>query len=472
MTINIPTDTIKKEFLDFISTEQNSRILFSGKFGVGKTHFINSFFEEEKDSYDVFHLYPTNYQINNNENIINLIKYDIIIELIKKNEHIFNTNSVDGLNDNFLLFSSWIKNQYSVNDGLNKIIDYGEDTLSFLPNSIFNALPKLGRPLKDLLSLDKEFQLFKKEYKEGEKGTIDKYIEEIKKKNISESDSVSYLIKEKIQIHKGNKKSVLVLDDLDRVDPEHIFKLLNIFSSFFEREDENKFGFDIIIVVADRSNLKSIFHHKYGEKTDFSGYLNKFFSISPYYFDNKKAVINTVEEIVNNIKNEEPILIEAINNRGYINVFLQHIFINAIKLNLINLRELLKATKYQFSDLKKGAFYNDTSHRNDFKRYFNIALNIAVLSFSNVDDFLNVIKKIKENSVQELDENFNDFISFMIKDLKLKLNNQSFYYGENNKYLITWDRDDDAFVHVQIGTKKDLFYDLLIEYTNKKSQPF
>lgn len=473
MTIKIPTDTIKKDFLDFISTEHNSRILFSGKFGVGKTHFINSFFEENEESYDVFHLYPINYQINNNEDIVSLIKYDILIELLnkeKENEQIlFKNNSVEDFKENSLFFMSWLTDNYSTNDILKKALEYGEDFFS-LPIPFLNSFSKLGRPLKDLLVLDKKFQSFKEEYIKGEKGIVENYIKEIQAKNISETDYISFLIKEKIKLNKGERKSVLVLDDLDRVDPEHIFRLLNIFSSFFEREDENKFGFDTIIVVADRSNLKSIFHHKYGEKTNFSGYLNKFFSIFPYYFDNKKAVINTIEDIVNNIKNEEPILTKGINKYGYINIFLKHIFINAIKLDLVNLRELLKATKYQFNDLKKGAFYNDTSHRDDFKRYFNIALNIAILSFANVDDFLDIIKKIKENSSQKLDENFNDFISFMIKDLRLKLNGKSFYYGDKDKYLINWDISDDSFVNVQNGTKEDLFYDLLIEYINKKTR--
>ena len=63
------------------------------------------------------------------------------------------------------------------------------------------------------------------------------------------------------------------MDDLDRLDPESIFRLLNIFSSFFDRNQKNKFGFDKIIIVADYENIKNIFHHKYGEETDFEGYM-------------------------------------------------------------------------------------------------------------------------------------------------------------------------------------------------------
>ncbi len=76
MAIKIPIDTIKKEFDDFLNMGENSRVLFSGKFGIGKTHFLNEFFKEQKDLYEVFHLYPLNYQINSNDDIAALLKYD------------------------------------------------------------------------------------------------------------------------------------------------------------------------------------------------------------------------------------------------------------------------------------------------------------------------------------------------------------------------------------------------------------
>jgi len=69
-----------------LKIENNYRILFSGQFGIGKTYFLDKFFKSNinKDKYDVFHLFPVNYQISNNENIIQFLKYDILIELLKK----------------------------------------------------------------------------------------------------------------------------------------------------------------------------------------------------------------------------------------------------------------------------------------------------------------------------------------------------------------------------------------------------
>ncbi len=468
MDIKISIDGVKKGFNDFLGIEGNSRFLFSGKFGTGKTHFLNEFFQEKKDLYDVFHLYPVNYQVNNNEDIASLLKYDILVELIKKNNDIFTGKSVNGIKEQYLLFWSWFKEKNTLNSLLQKVVASGENLTPFSADLLSNVLLKLGRPLKDLLEIDKEFQEFKEEYKAGEKGLVKKYIDEIKNKNISEPDYISNLVKEKIFEQKGIKKSVLILDDLDRIDPEHIFRLLNLLASFFERENENRFGFDIIIVVADHSNLKHIFHHKYGAETDFSGYIDKFFTIIPYYFDNKKAVISTVDHIVKNIKNENPELRDAIGESGYIKLFLEHIFVRAVETENINLRELLKPTKFQFTELKKDGFYDSSYRRDHFKRLFDISIRVAILSFSNANQFLKCIKSMKESSRRTSERMpFKIYITSIINSLELnKGNEQVFYWKE---YQIGLDVSYNSFSGVSNGTTEDLFYDLLTEYVRSSS---
>jgi GTPase SAR1 family protein len=125
MAIKIPIDTAKKDFSEFLSMEENSRIIFSGKSGAGKTHFLNEFFKENYDSYEMFHLYPINYQISTNDDIISLLKYDIVIELLKKKKDIFEEKPVNGIKESSLLFWSWIKDRYIVNDVLQKVISGG-----------------------------------------------------------------------------------------------------------------------------------------------------------------------------------------------------------------------------------------------------------------------------------------------------------------------------------------------------------
>ena len=120
---------------------------------------------------------------------------------------------------------------------------------------------------------------------------MDDYIKKIKKHNIKETDPFSKLLKDKIKELKGEKQSVLVLDDLERIDPEHIFRILNVFSAHLDssnNESENKFGFDKVVLVADYHNIKSIYQHKYGLDTDFNGYFDKFFSIEIFRMGKKK----------------------------------------------------------------------------------------------------------------------------------------------------------------------------------------
>jgi hypothetical protein len=106
-----------------------------------------------------------------------------------------------------------------------------------------------------------------------------------------EFNFISALIKEVLEKHKtkSTRKNVLIIEDFDRLDPAHIFRILNIFSAH-NHDQGNKFGFDKIIIVCDLQNIKSLYKHLYGEKIDFNGYIDKFYSIEPYYFDNNKSM--------------------------------------------------------------------------------------------------------------------------------------------------------------------------------------
>ena len=80
-----------KEFQEHLENPFNERIIFSGKYGIGKTKFLSDFFTIENqnsilksEKYDVYRLFPTNYSIASNEDILRYIKYDIIIEMLKK----------------------------------------------------------------------------------------------------------------------------------------------------------------------------------------------------------------------------------------------------------------------------------------------------------------------------------------------------------------------------------------------------
>lgn len=457
----IPITTVADDFKKFIETDGNSRILFSGKYGIGKTYFLDNFFIQNTDNYDVYHLYPVNYQINCNEDVLELIKYDTLVELLLKNKDIFKEKNPKTIKESALLFVSWLKERTTINSILKYSITTLEDLAGLLPGP-YEYLGKLGRPMKDLLEIDKEYQEFKK----GEKGEIQKYIEEIKKKNISETDYISSLLRKKIKLQRGNKKSVLILDDFDRIDPEHIFRVFNVLSSYFEREDENKFGFDKIIVVADLSNLRSIFHHKYGQTTDFNGYINKFYTIEPYFYDNKKAILNSIDEIISNVKNENDVLINAINQSGYIRVILNYLFSKAIDYEKMNLRQVFKPNRYLLAGFRNGSVQRMLFDSN--KKIFDLSIKIADSIFDG--ETLDVVKTIKSKIKKLYNDEmpFGFYIRIMLKAMKITVPNELKGQLIWNGYKISEDKMGDDELKEETGRKEELFCDLLIDYIESK----
>ena len=122
-----------------------------------------------------------------------------------------------------------------------------------------------------------------------------------------ESNIVTQIIQNVLRRHKENYEggdsskhleNVLILDDLDRIDPEHIFRILNVFAAHFDstlysnRGLKNKFGFDTVVLVCDINNIRKIFSARYGQNVDFTGYVDKFYSKNVFYFESGKYLRN------------------------------------------------------------------------------------------------------------------------------------------------------------------------------------
>lgn len=75
----IPLDKEIKRFTKHL--ENNPRIIFSAKFGDGKTYFLKKFKEARGDDAHIVTLFPLNYSVSQNEDIFEYIKRDIILQL-------------------------------------------------------------------------------------------------------------------------------------------------------------------------------------------------------------------------------------------------------------------------------------------------------------------------------------------------------------------------------------------------------
>ena len=71
----IPVDDAIKRFYEHLNAHE--RTVLSAKFGDGKTYFLQKFMEDEKvkEGYTFLTLYPVNYQVAENRDIFELIKF-------------------------------------------------------------------------------------------------------------------------------------------------------------------------------------------------------------------------------------------------------------------------------------------------------------------------------------------------------------------------------------------------------------
>ena len=257
--------------------ESESRIIFSAKFGDGKSYFLKKFMEsypKEANDYYFITLHPVNYVVEDNRDVIEYIKRDILFQLIKDNRI------------------------YDFKEGYDKIFDAvcNKESLLKLADFVASIIPVEG--IKDVYEgLKGLASTIRKKYKEQDVlHVVDDYLNGFygKSGSISECDAFTYLIQKSLE--QMMAKSVLIIEDLDRIDPAHLFRIMNVLSSqvdnpyYSEVPNGNKFGFDKIILVMDYEIAKHLFHHFYGKEANYEGYMNKFLNTLPFsYSINEEA---------------------------------------------------------------------------------------------------------------------------------------------------------------------------------------
>lgn len=381
----------KEEFTKHIELEDNNRIIFSGIFGIGKTYFLDKYFKEN-EKYNVIHLYPVNYSVAKNEDIFELVKYDIFYELLTSDK--INFKEVN---------SSYFQTlpKYILNNSHNILAPF------------IKLLPVIGRSAFDiyenLLNLTKGAIEDNEKKSESKEDKIINFIDKINKENgtIYESNSytdfISNLLDEAKDTNEEISENILIIDDLDRVEPEHIFRLLNIFAAHFDNKNgrENKFGFDKIILVFDINNVRKIFANKYGGDVDFSGYIDKFYSQEVFYFDNSKAVINALDEYFISLKKSD-------SKQGYkfieddvdfSRVIIQKILILFINNKQVNLRSLIKLVNHERKH--EPFLIKRRVSSNNLQAVF--VFNFFEKLFGNKDKFLMAFQSIHDIEIDSYD---------------------------------------------------------------------
>jgi len=252
----------------------NERTIFSAKFGDGKTYFLNEFKKkygdenkekvDKKEKYYFITLYPVNYSVADNQDIFEYIKRDILLQLA--NDEKLNPVDFDAIATSIF---TW--------ENLKEVIYF-----------LISCLPE-GKILNKILE---KGEIFLNKYKEKQT-TFSKYESLFKsqKGGLYEHDGYTRLIIEALKyIKSSDYKTVLIIEDLDRIDPAHLFRILNVLGAhidehlYQESENSNKFGFNNIVTVFDYNTTENIFHHFYGKDANYKGYINKFTSHQPFYY--------------------------------------------------------------------------------------------------------------------------------------------------------------------------------------------
>jgi hypothetical protein len=212
----IPIDKELVAFKEHLNI--NERTIFSARFGDGKTFFLNEFKKkysdenkedaDEEEKYYFITLYPVNYSVAENQDIFEYIKRDILFQLAKDGK----LNPID--------FEAIAKSIFTW-ENLKEVIGF-----------LISCMPK-GEILNKILEKGEKFA---KKYKE-EQTTFQKYESWFtsQKGGLYEHDGYTELIIETLKyIKSSGYKTALIIEDLDRIDPAHLFRILNVLGAHID----------------------------------------------------------------------------------------------------------------------------------------------------------------------------------------------------------------------------------------------
>jgi hypothetical protein len=310
---NVPTLTLYDSFDDHLSDNFNERVLFSAPFGSGKTTFLKAYFDQHQE-YLVLKLFPVNYAIAQSQDVFELIKYDLLYELLSKYP---DEIQLDHEQYSWLLISQmYLLHQMKIEQPLKLLLKAAKAFSGTAPIPEEETIDMVTSIFGDLSD-------YKAKLSASEFDNLSSFVKSFKNKkgHIHESDHITELIVDlliRVQQIKAEHqktddreisveecetilpKSILLIDDLDRLDPEHVFRLFNIFSAHYDDVNEtNKFGFDKVIFVCDVNNIQQMFAHRYGISVEFNGYIDKFYSSEIFHFDITRYLKESITTLLN-----------------------------------------------------------------------------------------------------------------------------------------------------------------------------
>lgn len=415
-----------KDFSQYLAT--TDRIILSAKFGDGKTFFLNQLRKnaELSEEYKFFTIYPVNYSVAKNEDIFEYIKRDIIIQL--ENERLLDKVDLDAVFDSLLNF-----------EDIQALVSF---LLSFVPGGTF---------------YDKVFQKLcekEKEYK-AKKHTSKKFLESFSqiKGCIYENDGYTTLIRNAIDWMKkdhamngqdwNKKKAVLIIEDLDRLDPKHLFRILNVLSAHIDDTTTpdtvtNKFGFSNIVLVMDYETTKHIFHHFYGKDAYYEGYMSKFLSREPFRYSIRPYLAVPFEK-------------DLSNKLGIPNVFVTFSKL-WLRISELSIRDLKKLTLFDSQDRIRNTYFEyKNMNFSTSLPLFHLIIYMVECGMS-VDEIVEDLKlKIYSNSKAEIRTLCSEYmrLNYPLYAITMKRDFNYFSYG-GSIFEVSLKSDNDIITDISV----------------------
>ncbi len=412
----IPLTSVEEEFDKHIQPEINKRILFSARFGAGKSTFLNQYFENHDDEYIVLKLYPVNYSVASNEDVFELIKYDLFSELLAKYADKLDFDEEDF--STLLIGQSYLLHDFKVYPFVKALLK------AAIPNG--DAIEEVVAAAKGIYD---GFKSYQEKVQRKDADVIEDYIKwcEQRKGSIYERDEITSLLSDlilRVKSKNDNKPVVLIVDDLDRLDPEHVFRLFNVFSAHYDATtDVNKFGLDKVIFVCDYDNISLMYSHRYGEGVDFEGYINKFFSINVFHFDIVRHLTESVEQLLlsrpSNINPRFSNKYGVFGSSNYIVKSLVLVIRDLVKNKFITFRSIDQFKEFRIPEYEVK-IDDTTFYANQF--YFVTFINLLTQSIT-LNSLIIAIEALADSSS-----------SFSVKEYQYR--NENYYYWLVDQSLI------------------------------------
>lgn len=410
--------------------EANSRCVLSAPFGEGKSFFLNEFIKTKSSDYDFITLYPTGYQICDNKDVFEYIKRDILLALLALEPGFL--DALDKTNAAIIWDSisecreDIVSCLPEINIGVHGTADVTISTANIV-NTVCKVVAKCkkkrrfgGNPIKDY------FDSF-----EHNKGSLYEF------NPISNMISSLIAARKKGSESSSPRKVVLVIEDLDRMDPEHIFRILNVFSAHFgddldEDFSRNKFGFDKVLLLCDYDNIKNIYHHLYGADADFCGYMSKFVAKGVFQYSLRSRVKEYMVSLLpRNLKENFPTIIGVVTDKIFDkNGSLRNENLRTIKTKFLEFKKSIIVDNFYFVQPNIGAFI-----KTDRIELINLW---ALSRMFNIDLSALLEQSAKQYSGHELYRLCWPFI--IVKDNKLPTF-QPIYYTENSEECLNGHRE-------------------------------